>query len=95
MNTETKHTPTPWVGRKAKTHFMIEAANGVLVAKVHYIGRPDGSTSATEVDCIVRAVNAHEALVEAARAALQQLAMMGADAEYLEEALELAEGVTR
>lgn len=35
----------PWSYRKARTHFVVEAANGVRVAEVRYVGRPDGTTS--------------------------------------------------
>jgi hypothetical protein len=64
------HTPTPWVGRKAKKHFVIEAANGVRVATIRFIGRPDGSTSEDVMMLIVQACNAHDDLVEAANMAI-------------------------
>lgn len=56
------HTPLPWMGRQMTAHFAIEAANGVRVAEVNYIGRPDGSTSEDDVDFIVAAVNAYDRL---------------------------------
>lgn len=38
-------------------HFAIEAANGVRIAEVRHVGRPDGSTSEDECIDIVRCVN--------------------------------------
>lgn len=56
------NVPTPWVYRRAITHFVIEAANGVRVAEIRFIGRPDGSTSERDARLIVAAVNKFAAL---------------------------------
>jgi hypothetical protein len=61
-----KHTPGPWLYRRMRRHFVIEAANGVRVAEVRYCGRPDGSTSETDAASIA----ALPELLEALRAAL-------------------------
>lgn len=53
-----QNTPAPWSYRKLAKHFAIEAANGVRVAEVAFIGRPDGSTSEDTAALIVSAVNA-------------------------------------
>jgi hypothetical protein len=44
----------PWVCRKMKWHYAIEApsAGNVRVADVRYVGRPDGSTSEREATAI-------------------------------------------
>lgn len=59
MNKDEKYpaAPRPWTYRKAKYHFKVRAANGLLVAEVRYVKRPDGSTSEDQAALICRAVN--------------------------------------
>lgn len=52
-----QQTPLPWSYRRMKRHFVIEAANGVRVAEIRFIGRPDGTTSEDDARRIVAAVN--------------------------------------
>lgn len=55
---QTEYAPLPWSYRRMRWNFAIEAANGVRVAEVRYVGRPDGSTSEDQAKAIVDAVNA-------------------------------------
>ena len=52
------YAPRPWSYRRLNKHFVIEAANGVRVADIRFIARPDGTTSEAEAAAIVAAINA-------------------------------------
>lgn len=50
--------PLPWTYRRLRTHIAIEAANGVRVAEIRWVGRPDGTTSEGTARFILSKVNA-------------------------------------
>ncbi len=59
---------TPWICRKKKLHYVIEAPNagGVHVAEVKHISRPDGSTSELEANAIAATPDLLAACLEVA-----------------------------
>lgn len=67
MNPETpKHTPTPWhIKRDRRMAFFQDDSKGSLGDAI--CARLDDETCAANAAFIVRAVNAHEALLEAAK----------------------------
>lgn len=68
-----KHTPGPWHVRTMRPHFAVEASNGVRVADVRYIGRPDGTTSVADAALIAEAPAMLEALRDLAGIALDTI----------------------
>lgn len=80
---QSKHTPTPWAvgnnGTAARGHAI--CADSRVIGEVYGTGYPIGKgwspSSAADAALIVRAVNAHAALVEALRQAAAALAVIG------------------
>lgn len=77
MKTEVKHTPTPWIVSEYPMGYGIErvedSKNCPVRGSVAFIDRIVGSASYPDqakanAGFILRAVNAHEALIEAAKA---------------------------
>ena len=85
MNTETKHTPTPWETNGSAIETV--ASPGAVVGWVNTDIDTSGGSDDANAELIVRAVNAHDALVAVAVRA-SRLGVAGAD-----EALKLAEAM--
>ncbi|MDQ0082873.1 hypothetical protein J2W35_003232 [Variovorax boronicumulans] len=51
------HVPLPWSFRRMKSHVAIEASNGVRVAELRWVSRPDGSTTEDVANFIIQQVN--------------------------------------
>ena len=66
MNTKPTHTPTPW-----------RVVNETIIVRLEYDGKDaaicDVRTGAADAAFIVRAVNAHEELIETMKAAIRDL----------------------
>lgn len=107
MKPETKHTPTPWSYRKNSTFYDISGSGGfghiadtcASSATVPFNGRSIELGEAN-AEFIVRACNAHDALVEAVYAACRMISVKytgkeqreNEDWSIIEAALALAKG---
>lgn len=86
-NNQPKHTPTPW---DYSGEFIKTFDNKTIIAEVQ-----TGDDICHDSEFIVRAVNSHDMLLDAAKRALRELEQRkeGADERYaLRNAIALAEG---
>lgn len=90
MKTQVQHTPTPWL--KAELGVVRNEVDNYLVARC--IGDTDQEADANAA-FIVRAVNSHEAMLEALKLVVRDLKKYGkyeASSVYLELIISQAEG---
>jgi hypothetical protein len=88
---EVKHTPTPWSAELNDGTWDIRHANGTVAMLDKY----DDETEQANAAFIVRAVNSHAALLEAAKEIVQDIREdndLGDTFKKLVEAIALAEG---
>lgn len=80
MNTEPKHTPTPW----RHNALIIWGPNDEIVADVQHLGETlkfkNPNVCPANAEFIVRAVNAHEELLDACKVMLGHYCVTGNDA---------------
>lgn len=87
---QTTHTPTPWEVMNGVQITTIDTSAG-CIATTHKNAHRD-STPEVDAAFIVRAVNSHEALLEAAKAMQITLAMDGKSRIAWDKAIAQAEG---
>jgi len=96
MKTKTQHTPTPWkVGFKNPQTIESETGKDIAACGAYRLSLKEAEANA---DFIVRAVNSHEALLEAAKQALKFInekangVYVDASQHLLEKAIQQTEG---